>query len=57
MVDGKPQEMAFHVSAGSQLFVGGERILFENLRKDESVTVAYESIEKVHHVRHVKRTA
>ena len=51
---GEPREMAFHVSVGAQLFVGGERVLFEHLKKDDAVTVAYESIEQVHHVRHLK---
>ena len=57
VVDGKAQEMKFHVNPGAQLFVGGQRILLEQIRKGDVVTVGYESILQVHHVRHVKKAS
>lgn len=54
MVDGKVQEMQFHANPSAQLFIGGDRVLFEQLHKGDSVTVGYESVGLVHHLRHLK---
>lgn len=55
IVDGKAQEMKFHVNPGAQLLIGGQRVLLEQIQKGDNVTVGYESISQVNHVRHVKR--
>lgn len=54
---GKVAEMRFHVSPSARLYIGGEEVLLQQLRKGETVTVAYESIGSAHHVKHVKKSA
>lgn len=57
VIDVNDQEMKFHVNPGAQLFIGGQPILLEQIRKGDVVTVGYESISQVHYVRHVKKAS
>jgi len=52
---GKVQEMQFHVGRGAELYIGGERVLLDQIAKGDSVTVGYETVATVHHLRHVKK--
>ncbi|MGE0462909.1 MAG: hypothetical protein AB7Q16_16220 [Vicinamibacterales bacterium] len=52
---GTVEEMMFHASPGTRLYISGEPILLAQLQKGDEVTVAYESVGTVHHVKHVKR--
>jgi hypothetical protein len=52
---GQAQEMRFHVGRGAELYIGGERVLLDQIVKGDTVTVAYETVATEHHLRHVKK--
>jgi hypothetical protein len=53
---GKVEEMAFHVSPATRLYLGGEDTFLVQLRPGESVTVAYESPDATtHFAKHLKK--
>lgn len=54
---GKVEEMKFHVNPASRLYIGGEDVLLRQIRKGDTVTVAYESAGANPHLKHLKKSA
>ncbi len=53
---GKIEEMQFHVSPATRLYLGGEDTFLAQMRPGESVTVAYESPDATtHFAKHLKK--
>lgn len=51
---GKVEEMKFHVSPASRLYIGAERLaLVQQIKKGDEVTVHYETVGAQHDVKHV----
>ena len=55
MVDGKVEEMAFHVNPAARLYVGDEAVLLREIRPGDAVTVAYDLTAGPHFAKNVKK--